>query len=182
VAPRALVLAVPLALVWVSRRPDVWRARASLGVVVAVNAALWVPLQLPYAWGALWRTPDTRMETFTRSAAFVPGSTYRVLRVADAKVGMYQLIRHGGRLDSEFFPESIDHRSWPTTTAYELFLDERRVDFVMLWGGYDRTYRTNEHALLAQMAATATCGAGTARTTVVELTRDYDLYAVHRCR
>ena len=47
------------------------------------------------------------MARFVTSSAFRPGLTYRVLRTSDGKVGMYQVIRAGGRLDSEFFPESI---------------------------------------------------------------------------
>jgi hypothetical protein len=81
-------------------------------------------------------------------------------------------------LDSEFFPESIDRRSWPSTSQYGEFLGERHVDFVMLWGGYDNVFHTNEHSLLRQMSG-AGCS-GTVSVTMVRATHDYDLYAVHR--
>ena len=50
-----------------------------------------------------------------RSPEFVPGATYRVLRgAADAKLGLYHVLRAGGRLDSELFPESMAMRSFAT--------------------------------------------------------------------
>lgn len=182
-APRSLVLVVPVALVLLRRYlPDVWRARSTgPAVVIALlvaNAGMWVPLGMPWAWGALTREPDTRMVEFTHgSGAFEPGATYRLLRVADGKIGMYQLLQGGGRLDSEFFPESIDRRSWPTTAEYARFLDRRRVDFVMIWDGYDQRFGTNEHALLEEMLTTPPAGTTVTR---VERTGDYDLFAVDR--
>jgi hypothetical protein len=138
---------------------------------------------MPWAWGALTREPDTRMVAFTDAEAgaeaaggsFEPGATYRLLRVADGKIGMYQLLQGGGRLDSEFFPESIDRRSWPTTVEYAAFLRDRRVDFVMVWDGYDQRFGTNEHALLEEMLTAPPAGTTVTR---VERTGDYDLFAI----
>ena len=56
--------------------------------------------------------------------------TYRILRAGDGKVGMYQVLRAGGRLDSEFFPESIVRRTWPSAAEYCTFLRGRHVDRV----------------------------------------------------
>jgi hypothetical protein len=88
------------------------------------------------------------LEAYLQSDAFHPGATYRLLRVADGKVGMYQLIRAGGNLDSEFFPESIDRRSWPDIASYQAFLERRKVDYVVIYDAYTQRYRTNEHDLL----------------------------------
>ena len=92
------------------------------------------------------------------SPAFVPGATYRVLRAHDGKVGMYQVIEHGGRLDSEFFPESIVRRSWPDPETYVRFLGRRRVDYVIAFDEYTRRYRTNEISLLDRLAAAPASG------------------------
>jgi len=106
---------------------------------------------------------------FIDSAEFRPGSTYRILRVADGKVGMYQLIQHGAKLDSEFFPESIDRRSWPSSAAYLSFLRARKVDEVIVYHDYDARYHTNEHSLLDQLTANG-CASRTSPQ------RDFDLY------
>ena len=66
---------------------------------------------------------------------------------------MYDVLKHGARLDSEIFPESINRRSWPTETAYAAFLREREVDYVLISNAYDKRYRTNEHALLESLVA-----------------------------
>ena len=58
-----------------------------------------------------------------QSPTFVPGATYRVLTFGDAKYGQYSVVRAGGRLDSEFFPESMYRRSFPDEAAYARFLD-----------------------------------------------------------
>jgi hypothetical protein len=180
IAPRSLIFLVPLTLVVLRRytRPEV--ALVAVAILLGGNAAMWAPLGMPWAYHALVRTPDTRMAAFARGTDFSPGATYRVLRVADGKVGQYQLLRAGAKLDSEFFPESIDRRSWPSTSQYGQFLSDRRVDFVMLWGGYDHVFHTNEHSLLRQMSG-AGC-TGSVSVTLVRETHDYDLYSVaHQC-
>jgi hypothetical protein len=119
------------------------------------------------------------MVTFTESSAFVPGATYRVLRLGDGKIGLYQLLQHGARLDSEFFPESMDRRSWPSTTEYLRFLDSRHVEFVMLWSTFDDAFHTNEHRLLDDLAGQPNTDR---RVRLVGQTHDYDLYAVDPAR
>ena len=137
--------------------------------VLSLNVIL-IPIQhTGYAWHAFVRTPDTQLLPFIDSAEFRPGSTYRILRVADGKVGMYQLIQHGAKLDSEFFPESIDRRSWPSSGAYLSFLRARRVDEVIIYHDYDARYHTNEHSLLDQLTANG-CASRTSPQ------RDFDLY------
>ena len=180
IAPRCLVIVVPVALLLVRR---VRRRGGELGVaalLIAANIGLGPSLGMPWAWGALERTPDHRMERFTASPAFVPGAVYRVLRIADGKVAMYQTLRAGGRLDSEFFPESIARHSWADAAAYSRFLRQRHVNFVMIWRGYDRRYATNEHALLEQLAARHECSRQVVEVQLHGRTPDYDLYRVRR--
>ena len=178
IAPRSLLFLVPMALVLLRRYASPLLAPVVVAALIAANALMWAPLGMRWAWRALHRRPDGRMVTFIDGPDFAPGATYRVLRLADGKVGMYQLLRAGARLDSEFFPESIDYRSWPSTAQYSTFLSHRHVDFVMLWHGYDRKFHTNEHALLDGMATTG-CSGGI-RITSVRRVHDYDLYAVDR--
>jgi hypothetical protein len=158
-APRCLVLVIPIALLLalhgrsgVGRRPG-WTGPAAFFATAALLAVTWRPLLLPEASGSLWREPDRAMLTFLASPAFEPGATYRVLRVPDFKVSLYQLIRAGGRLDSEFFPESIVRRRWPSAAEYGAFLRRRHVDYVMIWGRYDRVFHVNEPERLGELGA-----------------------------
>jgi hypothetical protein len=179
-APRCLVLVIPVALVLLLRaaRRPAWSGPAAFFVVAALLAVTWRPLLLPEASGSLWRKPDRAMLTFLHSPAFEPGATYRVLRVPDFKVSLYQLIRAGGRLDSEFFPESIVRRRWPSAAEYGDFLRRRHVDYVMIWGGYGRVFHVNEDERLAELAA---CSPG-APVCVHQLERNdrWRLWAVSR--
>ena len=94
---------------------------------------------------------------------------------------MYQLIRHGARLDSEFFPESIVRRSWGSARVYSAFLRHRRVDYVMVFGTYDRKYHTDEHSLLDRLARAATgCTPNLVGVRPVRLGSGYDVYGIER--
>jgi hypothetical protein len=121
------------------------------------------------------------MLRFMTSPAYAPGTTYRLLRIADGKIGMYQLIQHGTRLDSEFFPESVNRRSWPSPAAYGAFLRGRGVQYVMVWGGFDLVYRTNEHTLLRRMAAGPPCHGAPVAVETARVTRAYDLFRIRAC-
>jgi ABC-type tungstate transport system substrate-binding protein len=139
-------------------------------VVIALGAGMRV------GWGAMVRDPDPAALTLPRSAHFEPGKTYRVLSQADGKYAPYAAVRAGANLDSEFFPESLNWRSFKSEHAYAKFLTERKVDFVAVYQRYDRR-KTNEHELLDRMHA-CTDGITISR---VEHTSEYDLYAVERC-
>lgn len=181
VGVRLVVVVVPAVLVWFGRRAAAWLGPVLLLLALVLNAALIGPLDTRYAWRALSRQPDRAMLSFIASSEFVPGRTYRVLRAADGKVGMYQLVQHGARLDSELFPESIDRRSFRGTGAYGKFLEGRRVDVVLDFTNYDRFYRTNEHQLLDQLAVSGACGGGI---TVTRFHHDgsWDGYRIDVCR
>ncbi len=150
---RVLIVAVPIFLVAVGRSRFRVVAPVLAGLGVVANVALFAPLSLRYAWTALDRNPDKAMLAFVDSPAFVKGQTYRVLRAGDGKIGMYQVMVNGGRLDSEFFPESIARKSFGDVSAYSSFLRARKVDAVIVWDTYDRQFRTDEHRLLDQLTA-----------------------------
>jgi hypothetical protein len=139
-------------------------------VVIALGAGMRV------GWGSMVRTPDTAALALPRSPHFEPGKTYRVLSQADGKYAPYAAVRAGAKLDSEFFPESLNWRSFRDEQHYASFLVARNVDFVAVVRHYDRR-NTNEHELLDQFHG---CIDGITVASV-ERTPDYDLYAVSQC-
>lgn len=173
---RAGVMLAPFAIMALARKAPRTVLVAAVAAFLALNGVLVPVRDTGYAWHALARSADTALVPFLESPVFEKGATYRLLRVADGKVGMYQVIRHGGRLDSEFFPESIDRRSWPSLDEYRGFLTGRNVNYVLIYQAYDERYRTNEHALLDQLVASG-CGE-------LELQNPaFDLYRVRpQCR
>ena len=154
---RILVLAIPIVLVFVQRRQQSTAAPSSVithfpavacALFLISNIAFVGPLEAEYSWGALNRKPDTQLLTFIKSDEFHRRDLPHPARRHDGKIGMYQLVQHDARLDSEFFPESIARNNWPDVTRYSLFLRKRRVDYVIIFRTYDREWRTNEHELL----------------------------------
>ena len=177
VSLRAIVVAAPFIGLVVQRTPLARIPAIILAGLIALNIIL-VPIrQNEFAWTALTRNADESLVPFTRSSDFRAGATYRILRVADGKVGMYQLVQAGAHLDSEPFPESIDRRSWPTAAEYAAFLQNRKVEHVIIYTTYDRRYQTNEHALLRDLAA-ARIAAGSPCASLTVSTSDYDVFAV----
>ncbi len=153
---RSWVILLPFILVWLQRhRPNA--ARWLLPGLIVLNLVMLQPRDGFYAWGGLLRQPDQSLLTYTSSSLFVPGATYRILRIndglhSDGKVGMYQFLQAGARLDSEFFPESIDRRYWASTADYARFLESRHVDYVVIFDDFDRHYSSNEQDMLRQLA------------------------------
>jgi hypothetical protein len=151
VSLRAIVIAAPFIALIVQRTPLARVPAAVLVALVALNVVL-IPIRHnQYAWGSFTRSADASLSDFIDSPHFEEGATYRILRVGDGKIGMYQLVRAGARLDSEPFPEGIDRRSWRDSGDYVDFLKKRRVDYVIIYNAYDRRYDTNEHRLLDQL-------------------------------
>jgi hypothetical protein len=152
VALRSLVFLVPMLLVSVQRSG--WRRRAPMvlaGVMVLLQL-LTVPFSgMAAGWSALNRRPSHGVSAFPQSADFVPGATYRVLAFGDAKYGQYSIVRAGGRIDSEFFPESMYRRSFPNEATYARFLTRRQIDYVVVDPRYSK-FKTNEQQLLDDMA------------------------------
>jgi hypothetical protein len=157
-----------------------WRALAplALGLSLCANLALQEPVHANLAWRSLRRKPDlTAVQQFMRSPQFQPGKTYRVLRGADSKLGMYAVLRAGGKLDSEFFPESAAWRNFHSLRTYERMLCRHRVDVVVDFGSYDNTRHTNEHEVLRELER-----GGSPMVAVHSLarTRTYEVYGVDR--
>jgi hypothetical protein len=119
---------------------------------------------------------------FIDSAAFTPGLEYRVLSTSDRRMGMYLLIQHGARLDSEFFPESIVRRTWPSEAEYCTFLRDRGVDRVIVDQHYDIAFRKNEQKLLRILSTTDRGACAAQHVTVRSLAKGdrYDVYAITR--
>jgi hypothetical protein len=179
---RSFVFIAPIVLVLFQRIRKPWLPVAIFIGTLSLNVALGGVLDTRYAWGSLNRKPNTDLMQFINSSKFERTKTYRLIRAGDGKVGMYQIVRKGGHLDSEFFPESIDRRSWRDTEAYSKFLRHRRVDFVIVYDTYDRTYRTNEHALLDGLSARGIdgCDAQLVGAAPLAHAEHYDVYTIRR--
>jgi hypothetical protein len=154
-APRILVIAIPIALVVVRRSGVRAYGPLALMVVLLANVALEIPLNVDFQWRVLTRTASTTsLDTYLRSREFLPGNTYRVLRGAgDAKLGLYHVLLAGGRLDSEMFPESMAIHDFASAHDYAHFLCDRHVDFVIAYDSYSASRHTNELAVLRRLAA-----------------------------
>jgi hypothetical protein len=99
----------------------------------------------------------------------------------DGRVGMYELIRNGGRLDSEFFPESIWFGSFADERAYSDFLVRRDVDYIVAFDDSDSRHRTNERAMIDQLAARGgRCVNGIVGIRLVQLHEGWADYSVDR--
>jgi len=180
---RSVVIVWPFVVIAAMRTPIAARASLLAAALLVVNVAVLPLRQDQFAWGALFRSPDHSLRAFTTSPAFDRGATYRILRVADGKVGMYDLLLAGGRLDSELFPESIDRRSWPDAAQYARFLEKRNVDYVIVYAAYDRRYRTNEHHLLSELRPELLGADGPSlRANLVLRSSDFDVYGIDRGR
>ena len=94
---RLFLFVPPILAMTLGRRGARWWPITLTGVALVANVALLAPLDARYSWSSLGREPDQAMARFSASSQFRPGLTYRLLRTSDGKVGMYQLIRAGGR-------------------------------------------------------------------------------------
>jgi hypothetical protein len=180
VALRSLTFLVPMALVALQngrykRSAAMWAA----GIMIA-GQLLTIPFSgMAAGWGALNRQPVRGVSALTHSPMFVPGATYRVLTFGDAKYGPYSVVRAGGRLDSEFFPESLNRRSFKDEVAYAGFLDKRQVDYVVIDPRYHR-FRTNEQQLLDHMAKPGSPCVDGVSVRALDQTPGYRLYGIKR--
>jgi hypothetical protein len=148
--PRIIIVGFPVICVWLRRTG--MRALAPLGIALALVAHLSfeTPLNVGQQWRALVHDgADTAsLDAYLRSPEFVPGATYRVLRGGDGKLGLYRVLRAGGRLDSELFPESMAMRTFHDAADYARLLCDRRVDQVVHYDTYDEARHTNEIAMI----------------------------------
>jgi hypothetical protein len=188
---RSLVLLVPILLVVLKERGDelklvarrpAWAPSAAFVALLALNVALIKPFDAAHAWPGLLRNPNTQLLQFIHSPSFVPGATYRIMRTGDGRMGMYELMQHGARIDSEFFPESLAQQSWSSTQRYSSFLRKRRVDYVLIFRRYDRARHTNEHQLLRDLAAQGggSCTDALVGVRLTDAEPDFDVYRITR--
>ncbi len=183
VSLRAIVVGAPFIGLLAMRTPLARVLPPIFVALVALNVVL-VPIRHnEFAWTALTRAPDESLLTYINSPRFERGdanATYRILRVADGKIGMYQLVQAGAYLDAEPFPESIDRRSWDTESEYLTFLANRNVRYVIIYVAYDRRYGTNEHALLDGLASDPTSTSREPAVTCVSLVESNAAFDVYR--
>ena len=154
-ALRSLVLIVPFGLLYLQHRGVKPKAPIIAAAVMVVGQLVTIPISgMGVGWGALNRRPDAAASAIPHSTAFVRGATYRVLTYGDGKYGQYAVVRAGGSLDSEFFPESLYRHSFRDQLTYARFLTDRKVQYVVVDSRYQK-FHTNEQQLLNTMAATS---------------------------
>lgn len=181
VGMRFLVLGIPIGLVLVQRlRPPLWTPVALTVVFVVLQVPMYRPFGMNFAWGAMWRDPVPSVDAFADSDGMVPGRTYRVLSGFDGKYGLYAVVRAGGVLDAEFFPEGLHRGGFSTLEGYARFLRSRDIERVVVFPTYGERYqRSNEPERLEEMVA-AGCVEGVR---VTRLPEDgiWSLYRVQDC-
>jgi hypothetical protein len=160
---RALVPAIPLALDAATRRRWVApRLPIAVAVVsVALVAAMWRPFLLRAGWSGITRTHlPTELVTFVTRPPLQPGRTYRVLSGGDEKYDLYAVVRNGGVLDSELFPESLHRKGFASEEQYARFLVDRHVASIVLTPGYETHFSSNEPRVLRAFVAAQRCTDG----------------------
>jgi hypothetical protein len=181
VAPRLLVVGIPIGLVLLRRIARPWLPPLLLALFLAGSYGLATQLDTRTAWRDLKKDPEQSLVPFIRSSDFRPGLEYRLLSTTDRRIGMYQLIQHGARLDSEFFPESLVRRTWPSASEYCRFLRGRGVDRVIVYHHYDRGFRKNEQQLLSRLSHNPdTCAAEHVTVRHIAKGNRFDVYAIAR--
>jgi hypothetical protein len=158
--PRIYMVGLPVVCVLLQRTGI--RALAPVGLALALlgSIAFEIPLNVGQQWNALVHDgADTAsLDAYLRSPAFTPGATYRVLRGGDGKLGMYRVLRAGGRLDSELFPESMAIRNFRDVDDYAAMLCERRIDRIVHYDTYDEARHTNEVGMIEALEHTPAGG------------------------
>jgi hypothetical protein len=181
VAPRLLIVVIPIVLVLLRRVVRPWMPPLMLAVSIAASFGLATQHDMHTAWRDLKKDPERSLVPFLTSSAFRPGLEYRLLSTTDRRIGMYQLIQHGARLDSEFFPESLVRRTWPSAAEYCRFLRDRGVDRVIVYHHYDRGFRKNEQQLLSRLSHyPGTCAAEHVTVRHIAKGNRFDVYAIAR--
>jgi hypothetical protein len=173
--PRVLIVVLPMFYAVLYHTGKRALAPVALGLSIVASVALYVPMNVAHQVRALARrgANTSEIDAYAHSAHFVKGAMYRVLRDGDGKLGMYRVLRAGGRLDSELFPESMAMKSFNSLADYEQLLCDRHVDQVIHFTSYDNQRHTNEHALLDQLVAEG-------RATVLASGPDWQAYAIDR--
>jgi len=158
--PRTYMIFFPIICVLLQRTGI--RALAPVGLVIALigHVGFEIPLNVGQQWSALVHNgaDTTSLDAYLRSPAFEPGATYRVLRGGDGKLGMYRVLRAGGRLDSEMFPESMAIRNFRDVDDYAAMLCARGIDRIIHYDTYDEARHTNEVGMIESLEQTPAGG------------------------
>ncbi len=134
---------------------------------VVVVPLMWRPFLLGSGWtGVTRRGVSHDLDTYVVSTAFRAGAVQRVLSGGDEKDDLYVVVRHGGVLDSELFPEGMHRQGFTDSAAYARLLRDRRIDTVVLTPGYATHFPSNEPQLLRELASSGQCVEG------VQISRD----------
>lgn len=139
----ALVFALPAAAAFVQRHE---RLLYSLGGASTLGVLLWV------APSGLWSRSTPQFSDYLAGAPVDHAHSYRVMTQNNREDGMVEFMKAGAVLSNEFFSESENRRSFSSLDQYECLLATRNAGHVILTGGYQRHWRTNERALLDRMA------------------------------
>ncbi len=181
-SPRILIVAVPIVMLITiqrsSRRQLYLLGPTMVLVCLLGNFAINVPLSGYMGWRTFGRVEHrSAMQRYLASSAYHASATHRLLRGSDSKLGMYMLLQAGGRLDSEFFPESQAMVSFASSDAYASLLCERRIDQVVAFRSYDLARHTNEHRWLSELGNTSNRRVGVK---LIAHDRDFDVFDVAR--
>jgi hypothetical protein len=173
--PRVLIVVLPMFYAVLHHLGKRALAPLALALSILASVSLYFPLNVAHQVHALvrWNADTSEIDAYMRTPQFVKGATYRVLRDGDGKLAMYRVLRAGGRLDSELFPESMAMHNFDSIAAYEQLLCDRHVDQVLHFTSFDNQRHTNEHALLDQLVANG-------RATVVASGPDWQAYKIDR--
>ena len=174
--PRVLIVVLPMFYALLRRTSRPWLGPAACVLSIAFSVSFQAPLNVRMQEEALVHhgTDTTTLDGYLASPEFQPAVTYRVLRGGDGKLGLYKVVRAGGHIDSELFPESMGMRDFADSQEYFRFLCDRDVDRVLHFNAYDQR-GTNEGAVLKELAAAT--GSPVQRRSEGP---DYQVYAVDR--
>ncbi|HTL84246.1 MAG TPA: hypothetical protein VL856_03635 [Acidimicrobiia bacterium] len=176
IGPRVLIVVLPMFYAVLRRTKRPWLGPAACVLSLGFSLGFQAPLNVRMQQDALVHhgADTTTLDGYLASPDFHPALTYRVLRGGDGKLGLYKVVRAGGHIDSELFPESMGMHNFANAQAYLRFLCERDVDRVLHFNVYDRR-GTNEGALLDELVATSD-----SPIRMVWQGPDFQVYAVNR--
>jgi hypothetical protein len=173
--PRVLIVVLPMFYAVLFHAGKRALGPLALGLSIVASVALYFPMNVAHQVHALfrWSADTSEIDAYTHSPQFEKGAMYRVLRDGDGKLAMYHVVRAGGRLDAELFPESMAMKSFKSLADYEQLLCDRHVDRVIHFTSYDNQRHTNEHALLDELVAQG-------RAKILASGPDWQVYAIDR--
>ena len=176
IGPRVLIVVLPMFYALLRRTNRPWLGPAACVLSLGFNVGFQAPLNVRMQQDALVHhgADTTTLDGYLASPDFRPALTYRVLRAGDGKLGLYKVVRAGGHIDSELFPESMGLHDFASSQAYIRFLCDRSVDRVLHFNAYDQR-GTNEGAVLDQLA-----GSSNSPLQKVWEGPDFQVYAVDR--